>query len=437
VSALQVILVAAGALLLGAAAGWILAVARAAGVRAALAAERERRGELVAELAALRDAKERSVRDLAAARERSETAEGFLARARQELRDSFDALAAEALKGNRDEFLKLADRDHEERRHRIESMLDPLKDALKGLEARTKEMELAREGAYGDLKGQLRGLLDATSKLQEKTTSLASALRGSQTQGRWGEIALRNIVELAGMLEHVDFEEQQQTPDGKRPDMVVRLPGERFLAVDAKVPFNAYMDANEAVTEEARDAALDRHVQALRNHVRTLAARDYAQNVKGDVDLVVLFLPGDPFLSAAFERDPELQVESLRSRVLLATPTTLLALLRTVAIYWQQKSLAENAEKIAEVARTLYDRSAVFSEHLGKVGKGLKAAVEAYNDAEGSFMRRLLPMHRQLEELKAAEGASRVLEPPAPVEIAPRDLEERVEQEDDRIGRLF
>jgi DNA recombination protein RmuC len=437
VTGLQGILVGAGALLLGAAVGWAAAAARHAGVRASLDAERGRRADLENELAGLRDAKEQAVRDLAAARERTETAEGFLARARQELRDSFDALAAEALKGNRDEFLKIADRDHEARRQRIETMLDPLRDTLKRLEERTREMERAREGAYGALDRQLRSLLEATATLQEKTTSLTTALRGSQTQGRWGEIALRNIVELAGMLEHVDFEEQQETPDGRRPDMVVRLPGERFLAVDAKVPFNAYMDANEATTEDARAAALDRHVQALRNHVRTLASRDYAQNVKGDVDLVVLFLPGDPFLSAAFERDPELQVESLRSRVLLATPTTLLALLRTVAIYWQQKSLAENAERIAEVARTVYERSAIFSEHLGRVGKGLKAAVEAYNDAEGSFVRRLLPMHRQLEELKAAEGASRTLEPPPPVEITPRELEDRVEEEDDRVGRLF
>lgn len=433
----QVMLVAAGALLLGAAVGWLLAAARSAGTRAALEAERDRRGALQTEIDALREAKEQAVRDLAAARERGETAEGFLTRARQELRDSFDALAAEALRGNRDEFLKLADRDHEERRHRIESLLDPLRDTLKRLEERTAEMERARVGAYGALDLQLKSLLEATAKLQDRTTSLTTALRGSQTQGRWGEIALRNIVELAGMLEHVDFEEQKETADGRRPDMVVRLPGERFLAVDAKVPFNAYMDAMEAATPEARDAALDRHVQALRTHVRALAARDYAQNVKGDVDLVVLFLPGDPFLSAAFERAPDLQVEALRARVLLATPTTLLALLRTVAIYWQQKSLAENAERIAEVARAIYERTTVFSEHLARVGKGLESAVDAYNRAQGSFVRRLLPMHRQLEELKAAEGASRSMESPTPVEIAPRDLEERVEQEDDRIGRLF
>jgi DNA recombination protein RmuC len=215
----------------------------------------------------------------------------------------------------------------------------------------------------------------------------------------------------------------------------VRLPGERFIAVDAKVSFNAYLEGAEAKTDEARAACLDRHAAALRAHVRTLSARDYAQAVTGDVDLVVLFLPGDPFLSAAFERDPDLQTDALRSRVLLATPTTLLALLRTVAIYWQQKSLTENAERIADVARELYDRTVVFGEHLSRIGKGLEGAVEAYNRASGSFTRRVLPMRRQLEDMKVTESPSRDV--PEPLEVAPRDLADRVESEDDRVGRLF
>jgi DNA recombination protein RmuC len=197
------------------------------------------------------------------------------------------------------------------------------------------------------------------------------------------------------------------------------------------------MEAVDATTEEARIAALDRHVAAVRAHVKTLAARDYSSAVPGDVDLVILFLPGDPYLGAAFERDPDLQVEALRARVLVATPTTLLALLRTVAIYWQQKSLAENAERIAEVARELYDRTVTFGEHLSKVGKGLEDAVEAYNKASGSFTRRLLPMRRQLEEMRVAEHLPQLLDAPQPVEIAPRDLGDRVQAEDDRVGRLF
>ncbi|NNE42796.1 MAG: DNA recombination protein RmuC [Gemmatimonadetes bacterium] len=440
----QVLLIALVALLLGGGFGWLLAHARTrrtaetlAGRESALAAERDRRLHLEDELGVVRAAKEEAERDLAAARERGRTAEAFVEKARTELRDSFEALAADALRGNREDFFKLADRDQTERKAALDTMLGPLKTTLEKLEHRTVEMERARESAYGNLSEQLRNLASTTATLQEKTTSLTSALRGSQTQGRWGEIALRNVVELAGMQNHVDFHEQAQVQDGKRPDVVVRLPGDRFIAVDAKVPFNAYMDAAEATTPEARNAALDRHVAAVRAHVRTLAARDYAGSIEGDVDLVVLFLPGDPFLSAAFEREPELQNEALRAKVLLATPTTLLALLRTVAIYWQQKSLAENAEKIAEVARTLYERTAVFGDHLSKVGKGLESAVDAYNKASGSFARRLIPMHRQLEEMRIAEHAAREVEAPPAVEIAPRELVERVEEEDDRIGRLF
>jgi DNA recombination protein RmuC len=338
------------------------------------------------------------------------------------MEDAFQALAASALRGSREEFLKIADRDLEERRKGIESLLAPLRETLGRLEARTGEIEKAREGAYRGLEEQLRGLREATAALQEKTTTLASALKGSQVRGRWGEIALRNVVELAGMTEHVDFTEQEAVGDGKIPDMVVRLPGGRFIAVDSKVPYSAYVEATEATTEEVRERALDRHVAALREHIRTLAARDYASAVEGEVDLVVLFLPADSFLAAAFAREPELQNQALRARVLLATPTTLLALLRTVAIYWQQKALAENAERIAEVARDLYERAALFGEHLAKVGRGLSSAVRAFNQAAGSFEGRLLPIGRRLEELKVSEASKRVLEAPPPVEEAPREL---------------
>jgi DNA recombination protein RmuC len=202
--------------------------------------------------------------------------------------------------------------------------------------------------------------------------------------------------------------------------MIVRLPGERRIAVDAKVPLSGYLEAHEASTEEAREAALDRHVAALRLHVRTLAGRDYAEGLGGGTDFVVLFLPGDPFLAAAFSRDPELQVDALRSRVLVATPTTLVALLRTVAIYWQQQSMAENAALIADTARELYERAALFGEHLGRVGKGLRDAVDNYNSAVASFDSRFVPMGRKLEELKITKQARRVLESPGVVEQAPR-----------------
>jgi DNA recombination protein RmuC len=224
------------------------------------------------------------------------------------------------------------------------------------------------------------------------------------------------------MTEHCDFEEQTAIAEGKRPDMTVNLPGERKIAVDAKAPLTDFLAAAEATDEKQRNAALDRHVKALRTHVKALAGRDYAEALGSDLDLVVMFLPGEQFLSAAFAQDPDLQVEALRSKVLIATPTTLVALLRTVAIYWQQKSLAANAEAIATVARDLYQRAAKFGDDLERLGKGLGAALRAYNDAVGSFDRRLMPMGRRLEELKVSEQTKRDLAAPQPIEEEPRKL---------------
>jgi DNA recombination protein RmuC len=283
-------------------------------------------------------------------------------------------------------------------------------------------MERARVDAYAKIDEHVRHLLEQTTRLQDKTATLQTALRGSQVRGRWGEIALRNIAELSGMTEHCDFEEQVTLDDGKRPDMVVRLPGERFIAVDAKVPTTAYWAALEAKTEADREAALDQHVIAVRGHLRTLAGRDYAEGLPGDMDLVVLFLPGDPYLGAAISRDPDLLTDAIRAKVLIATPTTLVALLRTVAIYWQQRAMAENAEQIADTARTLYERAALFAKYLSDMGKGLETAVSAYNKGVASFQRRLLPMGKQLEELRATDHAKRGLESPESVDAAPRHL---------------
>lgn len=412
-------------------------------------AERSRREEAQEQLAGSRAAENQARSELATLRERLEAAERFAAeqrqfleRSRKELEDSFQSLATAALRGNTEEFLRLADtrwstsreqaaRDLDDRRRGIESLLSPLKDTLIRLESRTGDLEKAREGAYQGLAQRLEGLQRATASLEEKTTSLATALRGSKTQGRWGEIALKNVVELAGLSEHVDFTEQGAQSDGKRPDMVVNLPGDRFIAVDSKVSLNAYLEAVDAPTDEARDRALDQHVASLRNHIRTLAARDYAESVPGEVDLVVLFLPGDPFLSAAFERTPDLQSEALRAKILIATPTTLVALLRTVAIYWQQRAIAENAERIADVARELYDRGARFGAHLENVGKGLENAVGAYNEAVGSFERRFLPMARKLEDFQVTGQSRRELDAPSPVEDLPRPVAGAIDDDPD------
>lgn len=417
------------------------AVRELATIAASLAAERDRREAAEESTREARQAERDARAEVAMLRERAEAADRaareqreFLERSKKELEDSFRSLATLALRGNSEEFLRLAEerwkttraesaKDLEERRRGIETLLAPLKETLGKLETRTGEIERAREGAYKGLEKEVEGLRRAASSLEEKTTSLASALRGTKAQGRWGEIALRNVVELAGMAEHVDFVEQEEAGDGRRPDMIVRLPGTRFLAVDAKVSLNAYLEAIEASTEEARSRALDAHVAALRNHVRSLASRDYAGSVEGELDLVVLFLPGDPFLAAAFERSPELQTEALRAKVVIATPSTLVALLRTVAIYWQQRTLAENAQQIEKVARELYDRATTFGAHLDKMGRGLEDAVDAFNAAVGSFQRRFLPMSKRLEELGGtAPGAPR-LEAPRAVEDVPRRID--------------
>ena len=421
--------------------GALVMAARWSAARAALAGERARREEAERELDRAQETIRALDREQATAAARVEEAQRLIAEqkefidvTRRGLESTFQSLAAAALKGTSEQFLALAAEklegsragaraDLDERKTEIRNLLEPLKETLTRLERRTGEVERARVEAYSRIDSQVRILAESAAGLQEQTTSLATALRGPQAGGKWGEIALRNIAELAGMTRHCDFFEQTAVDDGRRPDMTVRLPGGRFVAVDAKVPLAAYLEASEAASDAERNAALDRHVRALRQRVRMLAARTFAESLPGDVDLVVMFLPGDPFLSAAFERDPDLQVEAMRSKVLIATPTTLVALLRTFAVYWQQHSLAENAERIAQVAQELYERAAKFSEELTGMGRGLNQALEAYNRAVGSFERRLLPMSRKLEEMKVAEHTRRQLEVPAPIDDEVRRLD--------------
>ncbi|MCP4203300.1 MAG: DNA recombination protein RmuC [bacterium] len=421
---------------------------RLAVAEAAAETETQRRRELDSEL----DAAQETVRDLdrqlAVATERGRLFEA----AKQEFEKAFEALAHRAMTSNIEEFLTLAGqrletaraesgKDLDERRRSIEDLVKPLGESLQRLDQRTVELERARTEAYSRLDQQMRQLALVTEGLQERTTSLASALRGSEVRGRWGEVALKNVAELAGMSKHCDFVEQETLSDGSRPDMVVRLPGGRRIAVDAKAPLNAYLEAQEATAPQAREAALDRHAKAVRDHVKTLAARAYAESLEGDLDMVVLFLPGDPFLAAAFERDPNLQVDSLRQKVLLATPTTLVALLRTVAIYWQQSSMVENAEAIAAAARELYERAAKFGTDLSDMGRGLATALNAYNRAVGSYDRRLMPMGRRLEEMMVTLQTKRDLKAPAGIEGTVRQSTEATAGRDiadpPENGRLF
>jgi DNA recombination protein RmuC len=435
---------------LGAVIAWLVAMAtlnrrrvgeaeRLSAAEAKAELEREMRQTLEEELEQTQTAVRDLDRRLAVSQERVDSSarlleeqRGFVERARKELEDSFGALAATALKGNTEQFLSLAEQsmnaarerataDLDQRRQAIEALLSPFRQRLDKLDQKTGDIERARVDAYSRIDQQVQLLAQATAALEEKTTSLDTALRGSETKGRWGEIALRNIAELAGMSAHCDFEEQVVLPDGSRPDMIVNLPGKRKIVVDAKAPLTAFLEASEAKTVALRESALERHVRDLRSHVRALAGRNYAAAAGASVDLVVLFLPGDAFLSAAFAKEPDFQVQALRSKVLIATPTTLVALLRTVAIYWQQQAMAENAQAIAATARDLYERAAKFSEDLSTVGRGLRSALDAYNRAVGSFNHRLMPMGRRLEELKVSEQTRRDLGAPEIIDERPRE----------------
>jgi DNA recombination protein RmuC len=445
-SLLQVIV----AFLLGAGVAWLLAVLtqsrrrlgeaeRLSAAEAMAKLEREHRETIEEELEQAHTAMRDLDRQLAVSQERVESSarvleeqRGFVEGARKELEDSFGALAAAALKGNTEQFLTLAEQsmtsaraqataDLDQRRQAIEALLAPFRQRLDKLDEKTEQIERARVDAYSRIDQQVRLLAQAAAALEEKTTSLNTALRGSESKGRWGEIALRNIAELAGMTAHCDFEEQMVLGDRSRPDMIVHLPGNRKIVVDAKAPLNAYLESQEAPTAAQRDEALARHVRDLRSHVRALAARDYAAAAEASIDLVVMFLPGDAFLAAAFAKEPDFQVQALRSKVLIATPTTLVALLRTVAIYWQQQAMAENAQAIAATARELYERAAKFGEDLSTVGKGLRSALDAYNRAVGSFNHRLMPMGRRLDELKVSEQSRRELADPQTIDERPRE----------------
>ena len=336
-----------------------------------------------------------------------------LERAREQLQAVFGELARESLRSNSEVFLQIArerlagqQKDAEvalkERETAIEAIVGPIRAALEKSEAQLQSLERGRIDAFATIKSQMESMASSQTLLSRETRNLVGALRRPDVRGQWGEITLRRVVELSGMTAHVDFSVQphQPTESGAvRPDMIVHMPERRDIVVDVKTPLDAYLSAVEAQEEEEKKAHLRRHAQAVSARIRELAAKQYWSQFEHSPDFVVLFLPGDQFLSAALQENPYLIDEALRQNVMLATPTSLAALLKAVAYGWKQSVLADNAVEVRKLGEDLYKRLSVFAEHLGKLGKSLGMSVDAFNRAVGSLEQQILPAARRFPEL--------------------------------------
>ena len=355
--------------------------------------------------------------------------------AEQHLTTAFGELARNSLRSNNETFLTLA-REHlgqhqekasgdlKQRQQAIEGLLTPIKTALDKTEQQIANIEKDRKEAYGGIREQLIAMSEAQTALQSETRNLVRALRRPEVRGQWGEMTLRRLAELAGLVERCDFEEQTtvDTDEGRqRPDMVVNLPNGRQLVVDVKTPLDAYLNAVEAEDDDARELALKRHADNVRQRVSELAKKSYWSQFENSPEFVILFIPGDQFLSAALQRQPDLLENALHQKVILATPTSLVALLKAVAYGWRQVALEENAKKIQVIGEELYQRLAGFSTHLSRLGRQLGGSVDAYNSAVGSLERMVLPGARKFREMGVA--ARKDIEDLPPLEQRPRKVE--------------
>jgi DNA recombination protein RmuC len=349
------------------------------------------------------------------------------------LREAFQSLAGEALKSSSNQFIELAkskfdslqkeaEGDLEHRKIEIQAMVDPLQTALKDLRSEVSRVESARQEAYGSLRSEVQLLATTNRELREETGSLVNSLKQPQVKGKWGELTLRRVVELAGMSPHCDFQEQQSvdTEEGRlRPDLMIYLPGGTQIVVDVKVPLHAFFKAVSAQTDAEYREAMAQHAGLVRDHIKGLSSKEYWKQFEPTPEFVVLFVPGESFFSAALEQDRTLIEDAIDKRVVLASPTTLIALLRAIAYGWKQQLVAENAERITDLGKELYDRVVKFAEHLSEIAKGLERASKAYNNAVASFDSRLIPSARKFREMGVGSADVPQIEP---VETFPRPL---------------
>jgi len=366
--------------------------------------------------------------------------------ARQELENTFHALAAKVLKDNNQSFLQLAktqladfqnqaEGDLQARQKAVEEIVKPITESLNKVDAKLGHVEAERISAYASLGTQVESLISAQMELRQETTNLVRALRSPAVRGRWGEIQLKRVVEIAGMLPYCDFAEQESvtTQDGRlRPDLVVKLPGGKNVVVDAKTPLQSYLDAIEATDDHVRQLHMANHARQVREHMAKLASKSYSDQFQPSPDFVVMFLPGEAFFSAAVESDATLLEEGMRStniKVVPASPTTLIALLRAVAYGWRQERLAQNAQEISNIGRELYERLRTFVGHLADVKKGIDRSVEAYNRAARSLESRVLVSARRFPEL----GASAIVDIPELAQIEATTLTLAIDGDDETL----